>query len=145
MTTRFLLFTTAAALSGLSLASGNHLHADAHGPRTLISIVGAQSLTRDPNGNGLADVVAARVIAPASPSQADVEAATNLAARLGYETTALTLPLAVRDNDVADPAAIGVPILVRTGLNQRRLTPPIDLDELAVDSPGANKLTHSIL
>src|SRR6266536_2928626 len=46
---------------------------------------------------------------------ADVEAATNLAARLGYETTALTLPLVVRDNDVPQPAAIAVPILVGRG------------------------------
>ena len=136
MTTRFLLLTTAAALSGLCLASGNHLHADAHGPRTLTSIVGAQSLTRDTNGDGLADVVAARVIVPASPSLADVDAATNLAARLGYETTALTLPLVVRDNDVADPAAIGVPILVgRTNRFVQRLLDAHTID-LAALKPG---------
>ena len=136
MTTRFLLLTTAAALSGLSLASGSHLHADAHGPRTLTSIVGAQSLTRDTNGDGLADVIAARVIVPASPSLADVEAATNLAARLGYETTALTLPLVVRDNDVADPAAIGVPILVgRSNRFVQRLLDAHTFD-LAAPKPG---------
>ena len=136
MTTRFLLLTTAAALCGLSLASGNHLHADGHGPRTLTSIVGAQSLTRDTNGDGLADVVAARVIVPASPSLADVEAATNLAARLGYETTALTLPLVVRDNDVADPVAIGVPILVgRSNRFVQRLLEAHTVD-LAALKPG---------
>ena len=136
MTTRFLLLTTAAALSGLSLASVSHLDADAHGPRTLTSIVGAQSLTRDTNGDGLADVVAARVIVPASPSLADVEAATNLAARLGYETTALTLPLVVRDNDVADPAAIGAPILVgRSNRFVQRLLDAHTLD-LAALKPG---------
>src|SRR5204863_1602515 len=32
--------------------------------------------------------------------------------RLGYETTALSLPLVVRDSDVAQAGSIGVPILV---------------------------------
>ena len=136
MTTRFVLLTTAAALSGLSLASGSLLRADARGPQTLTSLVATQSLTRDTNGDGLADLVAARVIVPASPSLADVEAATNLAARLGYETTALTLPLVVRDNDVADPAAIGVPILVgRSNRFVQRLLDAHTVDLVAL-KPG---------
>jgi hypothetical protein len=60
----------------------------------------------------LADVVPARVIVPANPPLADLEGATNVAARLGYETTALTLPVVVRDSDVGQPAPIAVPILV---------------------------------
>jgi hypothetical protein len=86
--------------------------ADGPHPQTLTTLVAGNSLTRDTNGDGLADVVPARVIVPANPSLADLEAATNLAARLGYETTALTLPLVVRDSDVAQPASIAVPILV---------------------------------
>ena len=56
--------------------------------------------------------MAARVIVPATPTIEDVQAATNLAARLGFETTALTLPVVVRTNEVTQPASVGVPILV---------------------------------
>src|SRR3954467_7453176 len=93
-------------------AAPPHLHADARTTQTLTALVGPHSLTRDTNGDSLPDSVAARIIVPAAPSLADVEAATNLAARLGYETTALTLPLVVHDSDLDQPASIGVPILV---------------------------------
>ncbi len=67
---------------------------------------------KDTNGDGLVDGVAARVILAADASAEDVQVATNLAARLGYETTALTLPLALRVADVQTPAAIALPIVV---------------------------------
>ncbi len=72
----------------------------------------ASGVVRDTNGDGLADAVAARVVVPADATLGDLEAAANIAARLGFETTALTLPLVVRDQQVTDPASIGVPILV---------------------------------
>jgi hypothetical protein len=122
MIRRILPLAAAAALALLSLTLRIPLHADARAPQSLTSLVGPQSLVRDTNGDGLADSVAARVVVPASPALADIEAATNLAARLGYETTALTLPLVVRDADVAQPASIGVPILVgRTNRFVQRL------------------------
>src|SRR3954469_18247621 len=103
-------------------AAPPHLHADARATQTLTALVGPHSLTRDTNGDSLPDTVAARIIVPAAPSLADVETATNLAARLGYETSALTLPLVVRDSDVAQPASIAVPILVgRTNQFVQRL------------------------
>lgn len=68
---------------------------------------------RDTNGDGLADAVVARVIVPAKPSREDVAGATTIAARLGYETSALTLPIVIRDADVPQPASgVGLPILV---------------------------------
>src|SRR6478672_8532595 len=103
MIRRILPLAAAAALALLSLTLRIPLNADARAPQSLTSLVGPQSLVRDTNGDGLADSVAARVVVPASPALADIEAATNLAARLGYETTALTLPLVVRDADVAQP------------------------------------------
>lgn len=112
MTRRILLVAATIALAGPLLVPRNALRAVARDPQSLTALVAARSLTRDTNGDGLADAVAARVIVPASPTIGDVEAATNLAARLGYETTALTLPLVVRDSDVPQPAAVGVPILV---------------------------------
>ncbi len=73
------------------------------GPTGLLAMIaGPVSGVRDTNGDGLADAVAARVIVPAAPTADDVEAAANIAARLGYETTALTLPLVVRDDEVGD-------------------------------------------
>jgi len=133
MIRRFVLIAAVAAPAVLSLAPRGPLHADARAPQSLTSLVGPQSLVRDTNGDGLADAVAARIVVPAAPSLADVEAATNLAARLGYETTALTLPLVVKDADVAQPAAIAVPILVgRTNRFVQRLieTKAIDVSPL---------------
>jgi len=112
MKSRFALLAFAAALGCLTIPSFPSLDAQTRRPQSLTSLVGPLSLTRDTNGDGLADAVAARVIVPATPAMADVEVATNLAARIGYETTALTLPLVLRDREVAQPASIVVPILV---------------------------------
>ena len=88
------------------------MRADARSPLSLTALVAAGSLTRDTNGDGLADAVPARLIVPAAAVLADIETATNLSARLGYETTALTLPLVLRDDAMAQPASIAVPILI---------------------------------
>lgn len=72
----------------------------------------AAGALRDTNGDGLADVVAARVVLPAEPAIEDVQAAANIAGRLGFETTALTLPVVLRAPDVSQPAAIAVPIVI---------------------------------
>src|SRR5882672_9876244 len=136
MKSRRLLLTLAVALGCAPFALRGRVQADVGRPQSLTAIVGAQGLTRDTNGDGLPDAVAARVIVPASPTLGDVEAATNVAARLGYETTALTLPLVVRDSDVAQPGSIGVPILVgRTNRFVQQLVAAKTL-ELAALKPG---------
>src|SRR4051794_9171077 len=112
MKSRILSFAVAATLGWLSFTSPHSVQAQARGAQSLTALVAPLRLTRDTNADGLADAVAARVIVPAAPTLPDIEAATNLAARLGYETTALTLPLVVRDNEVADEVSIAVPILV---------------------------------
>jgi len=125
-----------AAPALLSLPARGPLHADARAPQSLTSLVGPHSLVRDTNGDGLPDAVAARIVVPAAPALADVEAATNLAARLGYETTALTLPLVVRDADVAQPGSIAVPILVgRTNRFVQRLIEARTIDVASLQ-PG---------
>ena len=109
---------TAALTGGLLISVVSHwsftpAHAQRAGLKSLRSLYDvAQGTVRDTNGDGHADSVAARVIVPAAPTPGDVEAATNLAARLGFETTALSLPIVVRDSDVAQPASIALPILV---------------------------------
>jgi hypothetical protein len=52
-------------------------------------------MVQDTNGDKIADAVCGKVIVPAAPSAADNTSAANLAARIGYETSALTLPLVV--------------------------------------------------
>ncbi|MHB8676473.1 MAG: M14 family zinc carboxypeptidase [Candidatus Acidiferrales bacterium] len=49
----------------------------------------------DTNGNGIADTVRGQIVVPAEPSAAENAAAANLAARLGYGSTGLTLPIVV--------------------------------------------------
>jgi hypothetical protein len=82
----------------------------------LASIYGiAAGAVRDTNGDGLADSIVARVVLAADPSVEDIEAAANIAGRLGFETTALTLPIVLKAPDVTQPAAIAVPIVVGRG------------------------------
>jgi hypothetical protein len=74
-------------------------------------LIGSGSL-RDTNGDGWPDDIAARVIVPASPTRGDIDAATNIAARLGFETMAATLPIVVRDSDLPKAGPVAFPIYV---------------------------------
>ncbi len=56
-------------------------------------------IVRDTNGDGLADAIAARVIVADKPSIEDMQVATNIAGRLGFETMAMTLPLVLRASE----------------------------------------------
>jgi hypothetical protein len=105
----------AVALSAL-VAGGR---ADRHAPPAAASLEslaqvfsGTGSGVADVNHDGLPDDVTARIIVPAAATSEDVEAAANIAGRLGYETTSLTLPLVFRDSDVPEAPAIRLPILV---------------------------------
>ena len=92
--------------------SGQSPDAQASGLLGLESIFSvAAGAIRDTNGDGIADAVVARVIVPSNASRQDVAGAATIAGRLGYETSALTLPIVVKD-DVAQPAGIALPILV---------------------------------
>ncbi len=72
----------------------------------------AVGMVRDSNGDGLADVVAARVVVPAKPSAEDILAAANVAARLGFESLAMSLPLVLREDLLQRPQEIALPILI---------------------------------
>ena len=108
-------------------------------PARLASLAGLYALgasVRDTNADNLPDAVAARVIVPAKPTPEDVEAAANIAARLAYETTAMTLPLVLRDEELRDTASIALPILVgRDNVFVKRLAERKALD-LSVLQPG---------
>src|SRR5262245_9709474 len=49
---------------------------------------------QDRNGDGVIDFVDARLALPENPTAAELAAAADVAARLGFETTAMNLPIA---------------------------------------------------
>src|SRR5262245_54139322 len=70
---------------------------------------------QDRNGDGVIDFVTARVVLGEAPTPADIAAAANIAARLGFETSALTVPLG--GGASAGPAiVVGAGGLARAGL-----------------------------
>src|SRR5471030_1439453 len=56
---------------------------------------------QDRNGDGAIDFVDARIVLPEQPSSGEIAAASDVAARLGFETSAMTLPLTVARGDGA--------------------------------------------
>ena len=70
----------------------------------------SSGVVRDGNGDGLADMVAARIVMPAAATVREIQGASNIAARLGFETTAFTIPLVGRDGE--QPPAGALPILI---------------------------------
>ena len=53
-------------------------------------------LLQDTNGDKIADAVCGHIMVPTNPNAAENAAAANLAARVGYETSALTLPVVIQ-------------------------------------------------
>ena len=58
-------------------------------------------LLQDSNGDKIPDVVCGHIIVSARPSAAENAAAANLAARVGYESSAFTLPIVVQETSKA--------------------------------------------
>src|SRR5579864_2454754 len=58
----------------------------------------------DTNGNGIADAIHGQIVVPAQPTAAENAAAANVAARLGYGSTGLTLPVVVNAERAASDA-----------------------------------------
>src|SRR5579862_7000464 len=52
-------------------------------------------VVEDTNGDGVADAVVGKILVSDEPTAAENAAAANLAARIGYETTGVTLPIVV--------------------------------------------------
>ena len=67
-------------------------------------------LLQDKNGDGQVDFVGARIVLPRFPSPSEVAAATAIAARLGLETSGLTLPLVFTSDEV--PSSDGTPTIL---------------------------------
>ncbi|MCD6264340.1 hypothetical protein J7L60_08080, partial [Candidatus Bathyarchaeota archaeon] len=80
--------------------------------RSLSQIFSQGFLLRDTNGDGLTDYLEARIIVAEDAAVEDLVGASNIAARLGFETMSLDLPLLLRDSEVSDLREIPNPILV---------------------------------
>lgn len=70
----------------------------------------SRGLARDTNGDGVADRLVARLVVPTSPTTGDMDAATNIAGRLGFETSEAVLPVLLRDSDTLSAGTL--PVLV---------------------------------
>ena len=91
----------------------------------LAALFAPGGLLQDRNGDGVIDFVHARVVLGERPNAADVSAAANLAARLGFETMAMNLPLS------ATPAAGATAFIVgRDGIRRTGVTPPAAMASL---------------
>ena len=81
---------------------------------------------QDRNNDGVTDFVDARIALPETPADAEVAAAANVAARLGFETTAINLPLTARSG--ASDAAGAVTIYIGSKALAAVGVSPSDLD-----------------
>ena len=68
-------------------------------------------LLKDSNDDGITDCLNTRIILSGEASAEEIAAACNIAARLGFETMGLDLPIVLRDSDPSDRAALN-PILL---------------------------------
>lgn len=89
-------------------------------PVTLPAILDLGTLLQDRNGDGVTDFVAAQFVLGDTPSAAEVAAAADVAARLGFETTAMNLPLA-RTGGKGPIIAVGRAGAERAGLGEADL------------------------
>lgn len=122
----------------LSVLFGNGIHANAAGQVAQSTATAVENLfqagliVQDTNGDGIADALCGHVVLPKSPSAVENTAAANLAARLGYETSALTLPVVVSGPGKAAPGCAGEKAQVWVGRQA------MGADRLAVDQEIAS-------
>src|SRR5206468_5425003 len=75
---------------------------------------------QDRNGDGAVDFVNARIVLPEHPTAGELAAAADVAARLGFETSAMDLPLDARPARSGNPQPsifVGARSLAASGLN----------------------------
>jgi hypothetical protein len=82
----------------------------------LQSVFNTGGMLQDRNGDGVVDAVSAQLVLGASPRAAEVAAAADVAARLGFETSAMDLPLTTPGAGASGIVAIGVEGAKRAGV-----------------------------
>jgi len=73
-------------------------------PASLSELFKPGVMFQDTNGDGAIDFVDARLVLPDQPDAAELAAAGNIAARLGFETSAMNIPVARADQTRSDGA-----------------------------------------
>jgi len=83
----------------LLVAAGavGHTQSTAPPPASLSDLFKPGLVFQDRNGDGVVDFVDARIAVPNQPTAAEVAAAADVAARLGFETTAMNIPVERQD------------------------------------------------
>ena len=79
-------------------------------PSDLRDVFATGYILEDRNGDEVVDFVNVRIVLPVTPGEAHVTAAANLAARLGYETSATDLGLS--ETDVSNRSRFDVPVIL---------------------------------
>ncbi len=97
-------------------------------------------LLQDRNGDGQVDFVSVRIVLPDLPAPGDVAAAVAVGARLGLESSGLSLPLVFKASEVSAPSA-AVPMIV-IGANNPHL-PPSVVTRLSELEPGQGIATFT--
>jgi hypothetical protein len=92
-----------------------------------VTIFDLGRMVADTNGDAVPDFVQASLVIGTTPSAAELSAAAEISARLGFETMAMDLPIARGDSELI-PIVIG-----RSGLHASGITSP-DLDPASLDS-----------
>jgi len=102
-------------------------------PLDLATLFDLGRLVLDTNGDSVPDAVNATLVLGASPSATEQVAAAEIAARLGFETMAMDLPLA-RGTGSGGAGATAIPIVVgRSGLAAAALASP-GIDPASLDA-----------
>ena len=108
----------------------------------LATLFAPGGILQDRNGDGVIDFVNARIVLGEKPNAADVSAAADVAARLGFETMAMNLPLS---DAQAGPTAI---IIGGDGARRMGVTPPevtrfVPGDGMVVATPAGSTASSS--
>ncbi|MGE5243552.1 MAG: M14 family zinc carboxypeptidase [Betaproteobacteria bacterium] len=102
---RLLVVFTVLSLSAIAAARRQTAPADrAAAPATLENPFAAGWMLTDTNTDGIPDAVRGRIVVPDDSSAAEDAAAADLAARVAYGSTGLTLPLVVTSGDASGTA-----------------------------------------
>jgi hypothetical protein len=117
-----LVMTSSSALLGQARDFAQDAPDSLARPSDVRDVFATGYILEDRNGDEVVDYVNARIVLSATPAEADVIAAANVAARLGYETSAMNLGLAEWLGSGANRYEVPV-ILIGTGAGSPGLAP----------------------
>ena len=111
-------FSLRAVLAAVVLVSvvGGGATAQEPAPSGLEAVFSPGRILQDRNGDEVIDFVDAAIVVGESPTVSDVAAAADVAARLGYETMAMDIPLASMEGSSGPAILVGSAALTRAGV-----------------------------